>query len=853
MILLFGCTTQESYSPYKETSCSKTYTTNSHTAIIKLNKYKYKCSTTSSIESLSEENLAMRINETIDTSSLLINSTKRVFPYADKYEERHIKEGLDRWYYINYNEIDYSAVKKALSKVEFIETIEDIPKRKRFFNDPMLYKQWNFINTGTNEGQISGSDINIEKAWLSNIVGNNTVIVSIVDGGIDYSHEDLNGNMWKNPNKSGNQVYGYNFVDKSFNIVADEHGTHVAGIIAAVNNNSKGICGIAGGDSKTGNQGVLLMSCQVFEGNNQTNDFPEAIVWGCDHGAVISQNSWGYDLYSMPNSKQSTSEVDKIAIDYFNKYAGFDEKGNQVGPMAGGIVFFAAGNDNASIGYPAEYEGCIAVASIGADYKKSDFSNYGPWVDIAAPGGDQKKGSSILSTLPGNKYGPMSGTSMACPHASGIAALIISRLGGIGYTREMLIERIMSTATDITDYNDSRYYIGSGLINATAATLYTSTISPDPIINMKINKISSNQIYIDCSIPKDDDDRIPHLIKAYYNSNLSKVTEHDSSQVFIIPHSLKEGDIYSISLNNLKHNTEYTIATTTLDYSGNSSTLSKELTAKTTTNNPPYIDSSEPDSITIKAAEDKEILLYIEDPDCDELTVSIDSPFEGFSIKEAEDHYVLLIKGRTFEAGNYSVEIKATDIYGAYCKYTQKFTVLPNSAPISITNIDNIVMNDIGIQFSRNISIFFYDSDNDNLSFSTKSGNELIAHSTINNSGLLQVHSHSYGQTNINVTAQDAKGAYVSSTFNVLVRDGSNEIDVFPNPVTDTLFVRTSTENNAVNIVLYSPSGKKIISSSQLCGPYKPIKIIMSSYSWGTYQLIVKCNSKIYYYSIIKK
>jgi hypothetical protein len=117
-----------------------------------------------------------------------------------------------------------------------------------------------------------------------------------------------------------------------------------------------------------------------------------------------------------------TPESDKAAIDYFVKYAGFDENGNQTGPMAGGLVVFAAGNDAVNVGYPSDYENCMAVSAIAGDYTEAYYTNYGDWVDIAAPGGDEFKNHLVISTVPDNKYAGFQGTSMACPHVSGVAA-----------------------------------------------------------------------------------------------------------------------------------------------------------------------------------------------------------------------------------------------------------------------------------------------------------------------------------------------------------------------------------------------------------------------------------------------
>ncbi|MBU3807677.1 MAG: S8 family serine peptidase, partial [Candidatus Phocaeicola faecipullorum] len=396
------------------------------------------------------EDLASRLELMTDSAGVLLGSgvksvddaavslgvvrMERTFPYAGKFEPRTRKEGLHLWYDVYFDEtVPLTRAGEEFSSIPGVSTVEYRPKVVRVvgtmvpgtltsspellsgrtseaadvFNDPMLEEQWHYYNDGSLSGSVAGADINILPMWERGFVGNSDVIVSVVDGGIDYTHEDLADNMWVNPEMSDpDESHGYNFVRNNYRLTADDHGTHVAGTISAVNNNGIGVCGVAGGDKANGIPGVRLMSCQIFEGMTG-GDGVAAIKWGADHGAVISQNSWGYELGYI----RGTPESDKAAIDYFVKYAGFDENGNQTGPMAGGIVIFAAGNDATNVGYPGDYENCMAVSAIAADYEDAYYTNYGDWVDIAAPGGDEFKNHFVISTVSGNQYAGYQGTS----------------------------------------------------------------------------------------------------------------------------------------------------------------------------------------------------------------------------------------------------------------------------------------------------------------------------------------------------------------------------------------------------------------------------------------------------------
>ncbi|WP_418684300.1 S8/S53 family peptidase [Alistipes putredinis] len=330
-------------------------------------------------------------------------------------------------------------------------------------------------------------------AW-EKTAGRSDVIVAVVDEGVEYTHPDLAGNMW-----SG---IGKNFCDRDNDDITwgEGHGTHVAGTIAAVSNNGIGISGIAGGTG--GGNGAKIMSCEIFHPTDghydaNSNATADAIKYAADNGAVICQNSWGYAAGALSYDQWSSADrATKEAIDYFIRYAGMSPDGEtQTGPMAGGVVIFAAGNEYSRLAsYPAAYDACISVASISCTYEAAWYTNYGSTVDICAPGGgDEANFVNLisydegynLSTIPTNLqngdsfvytyangetetktidyvsstvgYGYMMGTSMACPHVSGVAALIVSQFGAPGFTNEQLKEKLFSTARDIDSYQGTIY------------------------------------------------------------------------------------------------------------------------------------------------------------------------------------------------------------------------------------------------------------------------------------------------------------------------------------------------------------------------------------------------------------
>jgi len=416
------------------------------------------------------------------------NKMQRVFRDAGKFEARHKKFGLHLWYEVEFSSsTPVSQLIKSYQNVAEVAMAEGIHATKQIkgiippennktpvptalpggTSDPLFVDQWHYENTGQNDGT-PGADISLLDAWTVE-TGNSSVIVAIEDGGIDFDHADLAANMWVNPGEiAGNgidddnngyvdDIYGYNFADNTGDIYVGDHGTHVAGTVAAVSNNGIGVSGIAGGSGN--NDGVKLMSCNVFSASS--GGFAEAYSYAADNGAVISQNSWSY---SYPY-QYDQAVLD--GIDYFIANAGGSNA-----PMNGGIVIFAAGNDNSqSRYYPAYYSNVLAVAATNKNDVKSYYSNYGTWVDIAAPGGElettNEDPTAVLSTFPNDNYGVFQGTSMACPHVSGVAALVVSKYAG-NITSDELRTKLVDNTDPIDALNSSRYEgkLGSGRLNA---------------------------------------------------------------------------------------------------------------------------------------------------------------------------------------------------------------------------------------------------------------------------------------------------------------------------------------------------------------------------------------------------
>ena len=768
----------------------------------------------------------------------------RLFPDAGEFEERHRAAGLHRWFVVD--EALGTKATEFVASLDGVELVEEVGEMEVCsagipFNDPEAWHQWHLRNDGSLlSGFRKGADINVVPVWENFTAGSREVIVAVLDSGADPTHPDLKDVIVpEGPNGSRNFIK--DFSSTPYKLYPERHGTHTSSIIAAANNNAYGCCGIAGGSDGTG--GVRILSLQTIADGHSGGNSAEAFVWAADHGAVIASNSWNYAYDTEDKVPSQASASIRTAIDYFIQYAGFDANGKQTGPMAGGVVFFSAGNKSWQHSQPSAYEKVLAVGAIGPDGKDTYYTNYGDYVDICAPGGNYSAFNSnvgeIYGCVPGPGFALLQGTSQACPMVSGVAALIVSQFGGPGFTADKLKDILLKGANARATQNLSKK-IGP-LVDALGSFTYAGypvpvctefTVTPGDaslMFRWKVQAQGTEAVDSYVCYVGENQEEIEHLDPYDVPESVISVTTSTSGKAI---GSTVTRPVYHLAPRGIYYCTM--AARSAAGVYSNPAAFAKVRIGE---NSAPQITLDTEGPFEVPYFGTMTIDCTATDPDGDPLTITTDPG--SVAVASWSDlgggRMRLTIKGDAKRAGYYNARISASDGLEGEASLDIKYTLLPNNAPKRTGIIDRMALLIGGEPVRINLSEYFSDDDGEALRFDAYSSSNMLRTST--DGSYLTISGVDTGISIVTVTATDGANAKISMSFDVLSQE--SEICLYPIPVTKELNIRSLTPCEG-NLTILGPSGNAITSHEFTSAPFAPCVEDMTGLGAGVYKVIIE-------------
>lgn len=454
---------------------------------------------------------------------------------------------------------------------------------------------------------------------------------------------------------------------------------------------------------------------------------------------------------------------------------------------------------------------------------------------------------------------------MACPHVSGVAALLVSYFGGQGYTADMLKEQLLEGASSSHVPSDAQ--IGRYL-DAYGSFSYGKSDPPEMVPDYTVS-VKSNRLTFRWEVTSSASGAKAAGYRLLASKTLSDITGIDPTNMSsgikylnVSTQGHKKGDEMTASLEDLDFETPYYVSVIGYDHARDYSPLSPVKETVTLKNNPPLISTDYTGSFKIGAYQYLTVPFSIEDPDGHAVSSTFSGGSPGVSCatttatsagKETSSiDLTVTFNAAVCDEGDFTAVITAKDRYGATSTLSIPYTIMPDLPPVVTAPIPDRLISTPGQKFTINLGEYISDPDEETLSWTSDNTDNKVAFLNISD-GTGYVTALNYGLSKITVTGVDGKNKKCSSTFNVLVRAADVSAEAFPNPVTDTLHIRTGVVPASTRVRLASDSGTVVYDATSMIGAFQPGAVDMTSCAPGVYSLTVNFGGTEYRRTIVKK
>ena len=529
--------------------------------------------------------------------------------------------------------------------------------------------------------------------------------------------------------------------------------------------------------------------------------------------------------------------------------------------MKGGVVIYAAGNDDKDyLNYPSAYPPVISVSAMAPNWEKAWYTNRGDWVDIMAPGGDEFFiNGMVYSTVPaslynGEMYGYMQGTSMACPHVSGIAALIVSKLGGPGFTNEELKNRLLgSLRPENIDAHNPNYAgrLGVGYIDAARTLAENKNQKPENISDLKADP-EYTAMTLHWTAIKDEDDGTAIKYLLYFSDKQLTASNYKSITPYTInAQGYKPGEKVTYKISNLKENATYYAAVIAVDRWG----LESDFAAsefKTLKNDPPVIENVPQNAIRVSGAEVQSFTVKISDPNGHKISYALKGENRGVSAIRTDDNLKFTLRA-VAPVGKYDIELVVTDELGASTSVKIPFEVYVYESPFLSNSIQNMLIGKDEAAREIDLTQHFTYQSGSKVTISAKSSDDSVVTATVNAS-TLSVKGNKPGQASVSVSVSDGnETAQTKFQVSVVASIGDIVYQIYPMPATTVLNVLVNPEIKKAEFTIRSIFGEKVFSKSYTVNGTDPVKLNIQKLSAGTYTLVMESNKGTYKKTFVKQ